>query len=95
MAMSRLPLVAWSTLTTSFMILLSFPAITLAPLLMAFDRTIGTHFFDAGLGGDAVLWQHLFWFWGHPIVYIEFLPPLPWPNMIIPNFAPQPTASST
>lgn len=95
MSMSRLPLVAWSTLTTSFMILLSFPAITLAPLLMAFDRTIGTHFFDAGLGGDAVLWQHLFWFWGHPVVYIVFLPPIGWLYMIVPTFARQRIAGYT
>ena len=95
MSMSRLPLVAWSTLTTSFMILLAFPAITLAPLLMAFDRVIGTHFFDPSLGGDAILWQHLFWFWGHPVVYIVFLPPLGWLYMIIPTFVKRPIASYT
>jgi cytochrome c oxidase subunit I len=95
MSMSRLPLVAWSTLTTSFMILLSFPAITLAPLLMAFDRILGTHFFDPALGGDAVLWQHLFWFWGHPVVYIVFLPPIGWLYMIIPTFVKKPIAGYT
>ncbi len=89
LTMSRLPLVVWSTLTTSFMILFSFPAITVAPLLMAFDRIVGTHFFDPELGGDALLWQHLFWFWGHPIVYIVFLPPIGWLYMIIPTFARQ------
>ncbi|HEX6257675.1 MAG TPA: cbb3-type cytochrome c oxidase subunit I [Euzebyales bacterium] len=92
MTMSRLPLVVWSTLTTSFMILLSFPAITLAPLLMAFDRIVGTHFFDAALGGDPLLWQHLFWFWGHPIVYVVFLPPIGWLYMIIPTFTGRPIA---
>jgi cytochrome c oxidase subunit 1 len=86
MTMSRLPLVVWSTLTTSFMILLSFPAISLAPLMMALDRIVGTHFFDTAQGGDAVLWQHLFWFWGHPVVYIVFLPPIGWLYMIIPTF---------
>jgi cytochrome c oxidase subunit 1/cytochrome c oxidase subunit I+III len=95
MTMSRLPLVVWSTLTTSFMILLSFPAITLAPLLMAFDRIVGTHFFDAALGGDPLLWQHLFWFWGHPVVYIVFLPPIGWLYMIIPTFAGRPIAGYT
>ena len=95
MTMSRLPLVVWSTLTTSFMILLSFPAITLAPLLMAFDRIIGTHFFDAALGGDPLLWQHLFWFWGHPVVYIVFLPPIGWLYMIIPTFSGRPIAGYT
>ena len=95
MSMSRLPLVAWSTLTTSFMIVLAFPAITLAPLLMAFDRIVGTHFYDVQFGGDAVLWQHLFWFWGHPIVYIVFLPPLGWLYMIIPTFTKQPIAGYT
>ena len=95
MTVSRLPLVVWSTLTTSLMILIAFPAITLAPLLMAFDRTIGTRFFDTAFGGDALLWQHLFWFWGHPIVYIVFLPPLGWLYMIIPTFARQRVASYT
>lgn len=90
MSMSRLPLVAWSTLVTSFMILFAFPAITLAPLLMAFDRIIGTHFYDAALGGDPLLWQHLFWFWGHPVVYIVFLPALGWLYMILPTFAGRP-----
>jgi cytochrome c oxidase subunit 1/cytochrome c oxidase subunit I+III len=95
MSMSRLPMVVWSTLTTSFMILLSFPAITLAPLMMAFDRIIGTHFFDPQFGGDAVLYQHLFWFWGHPVVYIVFLPPLGWLYMIIPTFCRRPLAGYT
>ena len=95
MSMSRLPLVVWSTLTTSFMILLSFPAISLAPLMMALDRIVGTHFFDASLGGDPVLWQHLFWFWGHPVVYIVFLPPIGWLYMIIPTFARRPVAGYT
>jgi cytochrome c oxidase subunit I len=95
MSMSRLPLVAWSTLTTSFMILLSFPAISLAPLMMALDRIAGTHFFDTQFGGDALLWQHLFWFWGHPVVYIVFLPPIGWLYMIIPTFVKRPIAGYT
>jgi cytochrome c oxidase subunit I len=95
MSMSRLPLVAWSTLTTSFMILFSFPAITLAPLLMFFDRQLGTAFFDTTAGGDAILWQHLFWFWGHPIVYIVFLPPIGWLYMIVPTFVKRPIAGYT
>lgn len=90
MSMSRLPLVAWSTLVVSFMILFAFPAITLAPLLMAFDRIIGTHFYDPALGGDPLLWQHLFWFWGHPVVYIVFLPGLGWLYMILATFARRP-----
>jgi cytochrome c oxidase subunit I+III len=92
MSMSRLPLVAWSTLVTSLMILFAFPAITLAPLLMAFDRIIDTRFYNPALGGDPLLWQHLFWFWGHPIVYIVFLPGLGWLYMILPTFAGRPIA---
>ncbi|CAN5258868.1 hypothetical protein BH20ACT9_BH20ACT9_20750 [soil metagenome] len=95
MSMSRLPLVAWSTLAVSFMIVFSFPAISLAPLLMAFDRVIGTHFFDPALGGDPILWQQLFWFWGHPMVYIVFLPPMGWLLMIVPTFARRPVAGYT
>ncbi|HET7770027.1 MAG TPA: cbb3-type cytochrome c oxidase subunit I, partial [Chloroflexota bacterium] len=67
---NRLPLFGWMTLVVSFLIIFSFPSITVALILLMFDRLVGTHFFAPGGGGDPLLWQHLFWFFGHPEVYI-------------------------
>jgi cytochrome c oxidase subunit 1 len=76
MSLSRLPLFCWSQLITAFMIMLAMPAVMLASSFLISDRLIGTHFYNYAEGGSALLYQHLFWFFGHPEVYIIFLPGL-------------------
>lgn len=74
MTLSRMPIFVWSALIMSFMIVFAMPAVMTASLFLASDRLIATHFFNHAEGGDALLWQHLFWFFGHPEVYIIFVP---------------------
>src|SRR5581483_4943220 len=74
MTVARMPLFLYSTGTTSFLSLLALPALIAACVFVELDRQWGTHFFQHRYGGDPVLWQHLFWFFGHPSVYIVFLP---------------------
>ncbi len=90
MAVSRMPLLNYSTLTTSFVIVFSLPPLTAACLMLELDRRWATHFFDPALGGSAILWQHLFWFFGHPWVYIVFLPATGMMSMLIPTFCRRP-----
>jgi cytochrome c oxidase subunit I+III len=86
MSFNRLPLFAWAILAMSFMIVFALPAITLAGLLLELDRAMGMHWFDPGLGGDPVLYQHFFWIWGHPEVYIVFIPATGIVSMVISAF---------
>ena len=74
MSLDRIPLFVWSMLVTAFAIILAMPAIMVASTSLILDRLVGTHFFNPSEGGDVLLWQHLFWFFGHPEVYIIFLP---------------------
>jgi len=74
MTIARLPIFIWGTLTASVANLLAIPSVSLAFLLLWMDRRIGTHFFDIGAGGQALLWQHLFWIFAHPWVYVVVLP---------------------
>ncbi|HET9728161.1 MAG TPA: cytochrome c oxidase subunit I [Acidimicrobiia bacterium] len=92
MTLNRLPLFAWAMLVFSFMVVFSFPAITLSSGLLECDRIFHTHFFDPFAGGSALLYQHLFWFWGHPEVYILLIPATGMVSMIIPTFARRPIA---
>jgi cytochrome c oxidase subunit 1 len=87
MTLNRLPLFVWAQLVTSFMIIFAMPAVMLASSLLASDRLIDTHFFNPAEGGDAILYQHLFWFFGHPEVYIIFIPALGFISPIIITFA--------
>jgi cytochrome c oxidase subunit 1/cytochrome c oxidase subunit I+III len=74
MTLNRMPIFVWSMLVFSFMVLFSVPAVTLAAVLLELDRTFGTQFYVPSGGGNVLLYQHLFWFWGHPEVYILFVP---------------------
>ncbi len=74
MSMFRMPIFTWNMLVTSVLVLLAFPVLTAACLMLLADRHLGAHVFDVAGGGEPVLWQHLFWFFGHPEVYIAALP---------------------
>lgn len=76
MTLNRMPLFVWSILVMSFMIVFAMPTVMVGSVLLALDRTFGMQFFDAAGGGDPLLWQHLFWFFGHPEVYIILVPAL-------------------
>jgi len=76
MSLARIPLFVWSMLVTAFMVVLAMPAVMLASSFLISDRLIGTHFYNEPEGGSNLLYQHLFWFFGHPEVYIIFLPGL-------------------
>jgi cytochrome c oxidase subunit I len=86
----RLPLTAWSLFITSILILLAIPVLTGALILMYFDQTIGSSFYSPVAGGQPMLWQHLFWFFGHPEVYILILPAMGFVSDIIANGARKP-----
>lgn len=90
MTMMRVPIFCWATLITSILIVLAFPAITVALILLTFDRFAGTSFFAQAAGGDPLLWQHLFWVFGHPEVYILILPAFGIISEIIPVFSRKP-----
>ena len=87
MSINRMPLFVWAQLVTSFMIIFAMPAVMIASSLVASDRLIDTHFFNVAEGGDAVLYQHLFWFFGHPEVYIIFIPALGFVSSIVVTFS--------
>ena len=90
MTYMRLPLFTWMTLVTAFLLILAFPVITVALIELMFDRFFGANFFVAARGGNPVLWQHLFWVFGHPEVYILILPALGIVSEIIPTFSKKP-----
>jgi heme/copper-type cytochrome/quinol oxidase subunit 1 len=90
MTLDRIPLFVWSMLVTSFLIILAMPAIVVASTSLILDRLIGTHFYNPAEGGDVLLWQHLFWFFGHPEVYIIFLPAVGMVSTIVATFARRP-----
>ena len=86
----RMPLFTWMTLVVQFLVLLAFPPITCALIFLMFDRFFGTHFYDVAAGGDLHLWQHLFWTFGHPEVYILILPAFGIVSEVLPTFARKP-----
>ncbi|MDH3297062.1 MAG: cytochrome c oxidase subunit I [Gemmatimonadota bacterium] len=87
MRFMRMPPFTWMTLLTSFLLILAFPAITVGLVMLMFDRTFGTNFFNPAAGGDVLLWQHLFWIFGHPEVYILILPAFGVISEVIPTFS--------
>ncbi len=87
MTLDRIPLFVWSQLVTSFAVVFAMPGVMLASSMLIMDRLVETHFFNPAEGGDALLWQHLFWWFGHPEVYIIFLPATGMVSEIIATFA--------
>ena len=90
MIMFRMPIFTWNMLVVSLLILLAFPVLTAALAMLYADRHLGSHFFDASAGGVPILWQHLFWFFGHPEVYIVALPFFGIVTDILPVFSRKP-----
>ncbi|MDX2191998.1 MAG: cytochrome c oxidase subunit I [Gemmatimonadales bacterium] len=90
MKLMRMPMFVWASFITQLLILLSFPVITVALIFLMFDRLFGTNFFTPATGGDPMLWQHLFWIFGHPEVYILILPSFGIISEIMPVFSRKP-----
>jgi cytochrome c oxidase subunit I+III len=95
MTLARMPVFVWSQLVTALMVIFAMPSVMLASTFLITDRLIGTHFYNPAEGGDALLWQHLFWFFGHPEVYIIFLPALGMLSSIVETFAQRPVFGYT
>jgi cytochrome c oxidase subunit I+III len=90
MTLNRIPLFVWAMLVTAFMIMFAMPSVMFASTALITDRLVGTHFYNPAEGGDAILWQHLFWFFGHPEVYFIFIPALGMMSSVISTFARRP-----
>jgi cytochrome c oxidase subunit I len=90
MSLGRVPLFVWMTTVTAFLAVFALPSLTTASALLLLDRLVGTHFFNTNQGGNALLWQHLFWFFGHPEVYILILPSFGIISEVVPVFSRQP-----
>ena len=93
MSISRIPIYCWSILVLGFMMMFAFTPLLVGSYLLEFDRAFGTHFFNPDQGGSPLLWQHLFWIFGHPDVYMQLVPAVGVVSMIVPVFARRPLAS--
>jgi cytochrome c oxidase subunit 1 len=90
MSMFKIPIFTWMTLITSVLIVLAMPILAVAGIQLQTDRVYGTHFFNSLGGGDPVMWQHIFWLFGHPEVYILILPAMGIVSEVLPTFARKP-----
>jgi len=90
MTLAQMPLFVWLMLVVSSMVLFILPPLTAAQIMLLLDRYLGSHFFDTQAGGSAVLWQHFFWLFGHPEVYVLMLPGFACASEIIPVFSRKP-----
>jgi cytochrome c oxidase subunit I len=90
MTLMRMPIFVWMSTVVNFLLLFALPVITIAIILLMFDRQFGANFFNPAAGGDPVLWQHLFWIFGHPEVYILILPAMGIVSEVLPVFSRKP-----
>jgi len=90
MNLMRMPMFTWMSFVVQFLIVLAFPVITIALVFLQFDRFFGTNFYEIGAGGDPLLWQHLFWIFGHPEVYILILPAFGLVSEVLPTNSKKP-----
>jgi cytochrome c oxidase subunit 1 len=90
MTLMRMPMFTWMSFVTQFLLILAFPPITVALVFLLFDRFFGTTFYEIASGADPLLWQHLFWVFGHPEVYILILPAFGLVSEILPTFSRKP-----
>ncbi len=90
MTLMRMPIFVWMTLVTQFLLLFAIPVLTVAQILLLMDRNFGASFFAVDLGADPLLWQHLFWIFGHPEVYLMILPAFGIVSEVIPTFSRKP-----
>ena len=87
MNLMRMPMFTWMAFVVQFLLVLAFPVITIALVFLQFDRFFGTNFYTIAAGADPLLWQHLFWVFGHPEVYILILPAFGLVSEILPTFS--------
>jgi len=90
MGMMRIPVFTWMTFVTSFLLITAMPVIAIGVIELTFDRLFATNFFNTAKGGDPLLWQHLFWLFGHPEVYILILPAMGIVSEVLPTFSRKP-----
>jgi cytochrome c oxidase subunit 1 len=87
MTLRKMPILVWLAIVTSFLMLVALPPLSAAQVMLLLDRFLGTHFFDTQAGGSAILWQHFFWIFGHPEVYVLVMPAFAFASEIIPVFS--------
>ena len=90
MTLLRMPVMVWTMLVTSILVLMATPVLTSALIMLFIDRNLGGHFFDPATGGNAILWQNTFWFYSHPAVYIMILPAMGIISEVLPVFSRKP-----
>jgi cytochrome c oxidase subunit 1 len=95
MSLNRIPLYLWTMVVVSFMVIFAMPAVMTGSLFLTLDRLVTTHFYNPAEGGDVLLWQHLFWFFGHPEVYIIFIPASGFVSAMLPAFTRRPVFGYT